>query len=91
MVSIGTKQQAIASADDFLREIEDGNSAKKGKRWLNERISDKQKEMLARSGVIISGFDFSWTKYRGACYLNYLWNKNRIDSMINNVMKKDVA
>ena len=47
--------------------------------------------MLARSGVIISGFDFSWTKYRGACYLNYLWNKNRIDSMINNVMKKDVA
>ena len=36
MVSIGTKQQAIASADDFLREIVDSNSAKKGRRWLNE-------------------------------------------------------
>ena len=91
MVSIGTKQQAIASADDFLREIEDNNSAQKGRRWLNERISDKQKDMLAKSGVIVSGFDFSWTKYRAACYLNYLWNKSRIDSMINNVIKKDVA
>jgi hypothetical protein len=91
MVSIGTKQQAIASADDFLREIEDSNSAKKGRRWLNERISDKQKEMLARSGIIISGFDFSWTKYRAACYLNYLWNKSKIDSMIQNVIRKDVA
>ena len=91
MVSIGTKQQAIASADDFLREIEDSNSAKKGKRWLNERISDKQKEMLSRSGIIISGFDFSWTKYRGACYLNYLWNKDAIDAMITNAIKKEAA
>ena len=92
MVSIGTKQQAMASADDFLREIEDSNSAKKGKRWLNERISDKQREMLSRSGVLVSGFDFSWTKYRAACHLNYLWNKNVIDSMIDNViLKKKVA
>tara|TARA_R110002167_G_scaffold269877_1_gene476408 strand:- start:228 stop:1904 length:1677 start_codon:yes stop_codon:yes gene_type:complete len=90
-VSIGTKQQAMASADDFLREIEDSNSAKKGKRWLNEKISDKQREMLGRSGIFISGFDFSWTKYRAACYLNYLWHKNVIDSIINNVIKKEVA
>jgi hypothetical protein len=88
MVSIGTRKQAIASADDFLREIEDSNSAKKGRRWLNERMSDKQREMLSRNGVHVSGFDFSWTKYKAACYLNYLWNKNKVDNMINSVKEK---
>ena len=88
MISIGTRKQAIASADDFLREIEDSDSAKKGRRWLNERISDKQREMLSRNDVHISGFDFSWTKYKAACYLNYLWNKCRVDDMVNNVREK---
>jgi len=88
MISIGTRKQAIASADDFLREIEDSNSAKKGRRWLNERMSDKQREMLGRNGVIVSGFDFSWTKYKAACYLNYLWNKGRVDDMVNDVRGK---
>ena len=91
MVSIGTKQQAIASADDFLREIEDSNSAKKGRRWLNEKISDKQRMMLGNLGIVINPFDFSWTKYRAACHLNYLWNKQKIDAMIYNVISKDVA
>ena len=88
-ISIGTKTQAIASADDFLREIEDTNSAKKGKRWLNERISDKQKQMLSVHGIEISGFDFSWTKYKATCYLNYLWNKLKVDEIINNIKKTD--
>jgi len=88
MISIGTRKQAIASADDFLREIEDSDSAKKGRRWLNERMSDKQREMLGRNGVIVSGFDFSWTKYKAACYLNYLWNKGRVDDMVNDVRDK---
>jgi len=88
MISIGTRKQAIASADDFLREIEDGNSAEKGRRWLNERMSDKQREMLGRNGVVVSGFDFSWTKYKAACYLNYLWNKGRVDDMVSNVREK---
>ena len=87
MVSIGTRKQAIASADDFLREIEDSDSAKKGRRWLNERMSDKQRQMLSRNGIQISGFDFSWTKYKAACYLNYLWNKGNVDNMIGNVRK----
>jgi hypothetical protein len=91
MVSIGTRQQAIASADDFLREIEDSDSSKKGKRWLNEKISDKQRMMLGNLGITINPFDFSWTKYRAACHLNYLWNKQGIDAMIYNVMNKDVA
>ena len=47
--------------------------------------------MLNKQGIEVSGFDFSWTKYRAACYLNYLWNKDIIDSMIKNVMEKEAA
>ena len=66
-VSIGTKAQALAAADDFLREVEDGNSAKKTRRWLDDRITEKQRNILAKNGVHISGMDFSWTKYKAAC------------------------
>ena len=80
-VAIGTKVQAIASADDFLRNIETSNGANKSKRWLNELISDKQREHLARYGVIVKEFDFSWNKYKAACWLNYHWNNQSIDNL----------
>ena len=82
VVSVGTKEQAIASADDFLREIEDSDAAKKGKRWLNEAVTPKQQEALSRHGVVIKSIDFSWNKYRAACWLNYVWNKDQIDEKI---------
>jgi hypothetical protein len=81
-VAIGTKVQAIASADDFLRNIETSDGANKSKRWLNELISDKQREHLARYGVIVGEFDFSWNKYKAACWLNYYWNKESIDNTV---------
>ena len=81
-VAIGTKVQAIASADDFLRNIETSNGANKSKRWLNELISDKQREHLARYGVIVDQFDFSWNKYKAACWLNYHWNNQAIDNIV---------
>ena len=33
-------------------------------------------------GVKINQFDFSWDKYKAACWLNYLWNKQEIDGRI---------
>lgn len=82
VVSVGTKEQAIASADDFLRKIEDSDAAKKGKRWLNEAVTPKQSEMLRRYGVDVKPIDFSWNKYKAACWLNYVWNKDQIDKRI---------
>jgi DNA repair protein RadD len=81
-VAIGTKVQAIASADDFLRQIETSNGANKSKRWLNELISDKQREHLARYGVFVNEVDFSWNKYKAACWLNYHWNNQAIDNIV---------
>lgn len=91
LISVGTKRQAMAAADDFMRTNEDGNSAKKTKRWLDERITDKQRNMLNQHGATISPFDFGWTKYKGACMLNYVWNKQSIDKKIYDVVEKESA
>lgn len=88
-VSIGTKEQALAAADDFLRKIEDGNSAKKTKRWLDDRITEKQRSILLQNGIHVSGMDFSWTKYKAACMINYCFNKERIDGVMSSVMNTE--
>ena len=87
VVSIGEKVQAMAAADDFLREIEDSTAANKSKRWLNQAATPKQKEFLRNNGVEVSEMDFSWTKYRASCMLSYLWNKDVIDSKVENILE----
>jgi len=84
-VAIGGKVQAMSAADDFMREIEDSAAANKSKRWLNERATDKQRDALRRGGVQVSAMDFSWTKYKAACWLNYLWNKEQIDAAVERI------
>ena len=88
VISIGTKRQVTAAADEFMRQNETGDSAKKTKRWLNDAVSLKQRELLNKHGVIVSPIDFSWTKYRAACMLNYVWNKAFIDSLVNDVVSE---
>ena len=88
VISIGTKRQVTAAADDFMRQNETGDSAKKTKRWLNDAVSPKQRELLNKHGVTVSPIDFSWTKYRAACMLNYVWNKAFIDSLVNDVVSE---
>tara|TARA_R100000808_G_scaffold1584_1_gene7069 strand:- start:11726 stop:13396 length:1671 start_codon:yes stop_codon:yes gene_type:complete len=81
-VAIGGKIQATSAADDFLRQIETNNAANKSKRWLNAPATDVQKNYLITQGVEVSVMDFSWTKYKAACWLNYLWNKKPIDEIV---------
>ena len=82
IVSVGTKKQAIACADDFLRQVETNSSAKKSKEWLNDPLTEKQKFHLLRHGFKINVLDMNWNKYRGACWLNYLFNKKEIDKIM---------
>ena len=79
-------EHSAAFTDD-----EDGSSAKKTKRWLDDRITEKQRVLLGRQGVHIGALDFSWTKYKGACMLNYVWNKQFIDGTIQNIIQKESA
>tara|TARA_R110000782_G_scaffold7989_2_gene26466 strand:+ start:2667 stop:4346 length:1680 start_codon:yes stop_codon:yes gene_type:complete len=87
-ISIGTKRQVMAAADDFMRQNETGDSAKKTKRWLNDAVSEKQRKLLSQNGVFVSPIDFSWTKYRAACMLNYTWNKFYIDNLVHNIISE---
>ena len=41
-LNVGDKIQALAAADDFLRNNERGGKAKKNQRWLTQPASDKQ-------------------------------------------------
>ena len=82
ILAVGGKPQATAAADDFLREIEDGSAAKKTKRWLDQNITEKQREHLLRQGFEIGFMDFSWTKYTAACMLSFLWNRTAIEQAV---------
>ena len=84
-VAIGEKIQAMSAADDFMREIESSSAANKSKLWLNQRASDKQRNLLLQYGVEVKAFDFSWTKYKAMCWLNYLWNKPQIDAAVERI------
>jgi DNA repair protein RadD len=77
-VAIGEKVHAMSAADDFLREIEDSDAANKSKRWLNNRATEKQRNALLNQGIEVNPMDFSWTKYKAGCALNFLWNKDAL-------------
>jgi superfamily II DNA or RNA helicase len=79
VLSVGQKVQAMAAADDFLREIEDTNAANKTKRWLSQRATPKQVEHLLAQGVEVRPMDLSWTKYKAACMLSFMWNRGTIE------------
>lgn len=69
--------QAIASADDYLREHGDRDAARKSKRWLTEAASDKQ---LAAMGY--DPMTFGINKYRATCELTWKWKERLIRGRI---------
>ena len=80
-LSVGEKIQGLAQADDYLRRNEDGDSAKKSKRWLKDPATLKQLSLLEQAGWNAKG-DMGLQKYQAACLLNFLWSKNKIEQEI---------
>ncbi|WP_189538695.1 zinc ribbon domain-containing protein [Novosphingobium arvoryzae] len=81
-IAIGTKVQALAEADDFLRSAENGLAAAKSKRWLKEPASTKQLDCLRRAGASVSPMNFGVSKYDANCQLRYYWNRHAITSAV---------
>ena len=82
-ILIGDRVQAMAAADDFLRELETSDSASKSKRWLHDPATDRQRELLRQCGYQINGeLDFSFTKYSSNCHLNFQWHRRAIEGAI---------
>ena len=72
------KLQALASADDFLREHGNKDAAQKTKRWLSQPATDKQLSMLGLAGGMI----FGMTKYLACCLITWKLNEPRIQRAI---------
>jgi hypothetical protein len=69
--------QAIASADDYLREYGDRDAARKSKRWLHEPPSDKQLTALGYPAFVMG-----LTKYRATCELTWKWKEKQIKAKV---------
>lgn len=81
-LAIGTKPQALAAADDFLREVETTTAAAKSRRWLHDAASLKQRELLQKAGLNTAPLDFGISKYAANCQLNFLWNRAAITEVV---------
>jgi DNA repair protein RadD len=72
------KIMALANGDDFLRTHGDKSAAKKSKRWLNERASEKQCQLLGINPMSFSAPN----RYKAACMLTWKFNERKIQSSI---------
>jgi DNA repair protein RadD len=70
--------QAMASADDFLREHGDKDASRKSKRWLHEPPTDKQLQILGLDAMSAMGI----TKYRASCMLTWKFRERAIKTKI---------
>jgi superfamily II DNA or RNA helicase len=71
---LGHRYQAMAAADDFMRQSEDSGTAHKTAGWLVMPPSHKQVELLAGIGVSPVGL----SRYAASARLTWKWNERRI-------------
>jgi DNA repair protein RadD len=81
-LAIGSKEQALAAADDYLRLTETSSAAEKSQRWLHDAATAKQRELLRKAGLDTSPLDFGISKYGANCQLNFLWNLHAIRNAV---------
>ena len=90
-LAIGTRVQALAAADDFLRNTETSTASAKSKRWLNDPATMRQIELLLRAGHKTNGMDFGLSKYAANCHLNFRWNRAAIMATVLKDMPRSAA
>ena len=71
---LGHRYQAVAAADDFMRQHEDSDTAHKTAGWLAMPPSPKQVGLLGKAGVSA----FGMTRYGASARLTWIWNERRI-------------
>jgi len=77
--------QAMAAADDFLREHEAEGAAKKTKRWLDQPATPKQLELLNRFGYQARADllgQSEWTKYAACAHAEFQFNRRMIEAAL---------
>ena len=71
---IGERINALAVANDFMCRHEVGDASRKTKRWLKERPTIKQHQILDNKYK----FDFSITKYKATALIKWKFNRSLI-------------
>lgn len=71
---IGERLHALAVANDFMCRYEMGDASRKSRRWLKERPTQKQHEILNNKYK----FDFSITKYKATALIKWKFHGSLI-------------
>ena len=82
---IGSRIQAMAAADDYLRNFETETAARKTRRWLDDPASEKQIELLNRMGYNLQPDLLGQTamsKYAAMCHLGFQFNRRGIERVL---------
>jgi len=87
LVTLGEtgKPQAVAMADDFLRQRETGLNSNKARRWMADPATLKQAAHLQRFGYNVIEGPFgaeNFTKLTATAHLNFIWNRRQIEKII---------
>lgn len=80
-VLVGEKLNAMAAADDFLRIYETDSTTKKSKRWLDDKATSKQIDLLNRFQYNLAE-NANISKYEAMCYINFQFNKKEIENLL---------
>ena len=77
-VLVGERTQALAAADDFLREHETETASRKFCRWLNDPATDAQMAQLARFGYR----NVPLSKYEAGAHLSFRFGQKDIERIM---------
>lgn len=82
----GSKLQAIAAGDDFMRVYSTESKSKKAAFWQTAGASKKQVDILHSFGYCLEmnvlGECASMDKYTAACHISFRFNSNKIKSLL---------
>lgn len=81
---IGSRLQAMAAADDYLRNFETETAARKTRRWLDDPASEKQIELLNRMGYNLQPdlLGQTMSKYAAMCHLGFQFDRRGIERVL---------
>jgi len=84
-LAVSGRIQALAAADDFLRQHETNAAAKKGRDWLNQPATPKQISLLQSLGYNVKADALGnspYTKYSASCHTNFSFNRHSIEKAL---------
>lgn len=77
IVSSSSRQVCLSSANDWMNEKEPSKDAGKTKAWVKRMATSKQRQLISRFSKE-SGMNLSLTRYRAACKLTFIFNKEKL-------------